>query len=69
MTSDDDSLYNAAGTKEERDTLLDAVFQKSEVKTTVEVSDTDRIITLSTCSYEYENARYVLVGALKELSK
>lgn len=27
----------------------------------------DRMITLSTCSYEYKNARYVLIGSLEEL--
>ena len=27
----------------------------------------DKIITLSTCSYEFKNARYVLLGILKEV--
>lgn len=30
----------------------------------VEISDGDRFLTLSTCSYEYDNARYVLIGRL-----
>lgn len=30
-------------------------------------SDSDVFITLSTCSYEYENARYVVIGKLSEI--
>lgn len=29
----------------------------------------DHVLTLSTCSYEYDNARYVVTGVLKKLSK
>ena len=33
----------------------------------VEITDNNTIITLSTCSYEYENARYIVVGKLLRL--
>ncbi len=49
--------------------MRDAVSRKSEIETAAEVSETDCIITLSTCSYEYENARHVLIGVLNEISK
>ncbi len=69
VISDDDPIYDTTGSKEERDALLKTVARKTEITTAVSVSDTDRIIALSTCSYDYENARYVLVGALRELQK
>jgi len=37
---------------------------KSIFRSDVEVSTSDRFITLSTCSYEFDNARYVVVGKL-----
>lgn len=43
------------------------VNENTTFKSNVNVSNNDRFITLSTCSYEYENARYVLIGILKEM--
>ena len=40
---------------------------KSTFVSEVEIADGDRIITLSTCSYEFNNARYVLIGTLKKI--
>lgn len=37
---------------------------KSTFTNDVEVSTSDRFVTLSTCSYEFNNARYVVVGKL-----
>ena len=37
---------------------------KSTFKSDVEVTENDTLITLSTCSYEYKNARYVVIGRL-----
>lgn len=38
--------------------------KKSTFHTNVQLAEGDRFLTLSTCSYEYDNARYVLVGRL-----
>lgn len=39
----------------------------SDFSSDVEVTPGDRIVTLSTCTYEYDNARYVLMAKLTEL--
>lgn len=41
------------------------LLQHSTFRSNIEVSEDDRYITLSTCSYEYENARYVVIGVVK----
>ena len=41
------------------------IIKKSDFKTDIDVLPEDKIITLSTCAYEYENARYVVMGVLK----
>lgn len=40
---------------------------KSTFQSDVEITENDTIITLSTCSYEYNNARYVVIGKLNNL--
>lgn len=46
---------------------LHAVQAKSLFQSTVEPSRLEKILTLSTCSYEFENARFVLHGILTRL--
>lgn len=41
-------------------------IEKSWFDSDITLSATDRIITLSTCSYEFDNARFVLLGRLKQ---
>ena len=45
-----------------RQAMADSTFTSD-----VEVKLGDRFVTLSTCSYEFENARYVLIGRLTAL--
>ena len=43
---------------------LRKICAQSDFQSNVSLSYTDRIITLSTCSYEYNDARYVVHGKL-----
>ena len=43
------------------------MLEASEVDMDVSVSTEDRIVMLSTCTYEYDDARLVVYGKLKEL--
>ena len=53
---------NAANRKE----YLAAVDKYAEYQTGVELTEQDKIVVLSTCAYEYEGARYVVVGKLRK---
>lgn len=44
--------------------FLDKIKGQSAFKNDVELSGQDKIITLSTCTYEYDDARFVLHGKL-----
>ena len=46
---------------------LDSLTRKSRFIPEVFPTAQDRVLTLSTCSYEFENARFVLHGVLEEL--
>lgn len=63
-TSDDDPLYSIPMTIEEQEAFLKWAQECSTFSSLTEVSDSDRLVTLSTCAYEYDNARFVLIGKL-----
>ena len=44
---------------------LEEVGEKSAFSSKVSPRAEDRVVTLSTCSYEFENARFVLHGVLR----
>jgi sortase B len=50
---------------EEFSLWLDNAIAQSTFTSTIEAAAEDRVVTLSTCSYEFADARYVLVGILK----
>ena len=43
---------------------IDSVLVRSIINTGVDVRSDDQLLTLSTCSYEFEDARFVVVGVL-----
>ena len=61
-----DAAYSVPASKEQRDTLLARAAGKSSFLSGVTVGEEDRLVTLSTCSYDYNNARYVVIGRLVE---
>lgn len=69
VTSTASLVYTIPQNENEQNSLIQTALSSSDFVADVEVTATDRLITLSTCSYESDNARYVLVGVLKELAK
>lgn len=57
-------VYNTNQTYEQ---VLEYYFH-STFCSTITPRDDEKYITLSTCSYQYENARYVVVGKLNKIS-
>ena len=56
--------FKNLATKEHRQTYLDELQQRSLYDTGVDVQPTDPLLTLSTCSHEFDNARLVVVARL-----
>lgn len=47
-------------TEEEKQDYLDLIQQLADYTTDVSVTTEDRLVMLSTCAYEFENARYIV---------
>lgn len=68
ITTMDSSAYmQNFGSIQEHTDWLKEVSRRSDFRANLEISAYDRVITLSTCAYRFENARYVLHGKLVEL--
>lgn len=65
----DDALYLPNQNKEEFRKLIEQYRAKSTFQSDVELTDDDIIVTLSTCSYEFDHARYVVMGRLTAISR
>lgn len=66
VTPADSEAYRFPASQEERDALIAYAREHSDFVSEVEVLEDDKLITLSTCVYDYEDARYVVVGVLRE---
>lgn len=62
--ADSDSYKISFATDKQFTQYAEKMKSQSDFVTDVELLPTDRIITLSTCSYEYYDARYVIQGRL-----
>ena len=52
--------------EDEFDAWREVIKERSSIETKVVPGQGERILTLSTCSYEFDNARYVLHGVLRK---
>ncbi len=66
VTADAWQLY--FGSDEEFAAWTEKAMDQSTFRSQVEPTGQDRVVTLSTCTYEYSDARYVLLGVLKQYS-
>lgn len=64
VTPSTSNAYVNPHTDEEMLDLARESVKKSTFVSDFQLNEGDRFLTLSTCSYEYDNARYVLVGRL-----
>lgn len=48
-----------------RDGLLDYAAHHTTFESNTSYTEEDRIVVLSTCSYEFDDARYIVIGVLK----
>ena len=66
-TSSESDIYIYPKTRNTNKKLIDNALKESTFSSDVEVTNEDKILTLSTCSSNFENARYVILGVLKEV--
>lgn len=64
VTAADSDDYNLLETVNELQNLLSKLTDKSTFKSRLDPSVAERIVVLSTCTYDYDNARYIVVGNL-----
>lgn len=65
-TDVEDTVYSIPTTKEGRDELVKHLVEKSNFTSKASVTGEDKLVTLSTCTYDFEDARFVVVGKIAE---
>lgn len=67
VTEATSDVYSFDQSEEAAFAMVQQGIEKSTFTTDAVIHREDRFLTLSTCSYEYDNARYVLIGRLLPL--
>lgn len=60
----DENTYKMTQDEAEKQAYIDRAWEQSELSVTkdsVDVTKDDRLVTLSTCAYDYEEARYIVM--------
>lgn len=64
VVASDSDAYKLLDSKEALSSHIQSYTDRSTFTTDYDLSTIERIVTLSTCSYEYRTARYVVIGNL-----
>lgn len=64
VTPTTSDVYSFEQSEEDVLATVQQSIEKSTFSTDVEINHGERFLTLSTCSYEYDDARYVLIGRM-----
>jgi sortase B len=65
----DSSFYDFPVPEDRREAVVQGWLEDSTFETRAEIQPDDRFVTLSTCSYEFSDARYVVIGVLREIEQ
>ena len=65
VTASDSDVYTLQFGDTGQQEWIDRAKQQSDLQTDVQVGDDEPVVTLSTCDYTYEDARYVVLGVLR----
>lgn len=63
----DASFYDFPVPEDRREAVIQGWLENSTFETRAEIQPDDRFVTLSTCSYEFSDARYVVIGILRDI--
>ena len=62
---EDDAWVMGFASEEDYESWIASSISKSLIRADFTPSASDHVLTLSTCSYEFEDARFVLLGVLR----
>ena len=65
VTASDSDVYTLQFGDAGRQDWIDRAKRQSDFQTDVQVREDEPVVTLSTCDYTYEDARYVVLGVLR----
>ena len=69
VTEDTAEVYALPMNEEYRARVLSSGLNRTTFSSAASLDNGDRLLTLSTCTYEYDDARYVVMGILRELDR
>ena len=68
VVDEGDMMYQINPGEKAMEQYLQKLYKKSTFRSSVTIKPEDRIVALSTCTYEFSSARYILVGKLVPLN-